>query len=303
MLGQAENRMYWWTSGVVVILCLLLVSDARAMVSEYGDAAQGVERAVVDADFPWLDAETGELNGPSLPDLQSSWVVDEKNTVPARAIPVTKNTAGTTTSNWGNWNWNWGAGGTGAFGSVFGIILWSLIGLVLLGLVGLLVFAFLKREDREEGSSQESAGQKKKRLMRDHVQHLPFEIEEAEGDFLSAAEKALTNKDSNRAVIYLFADLLVVLEQNELVRLQRGKTNRQYLNDIWDYRELSPYFRNVMTAFEDAFFGRHKISHERAMDCFAGKDKFEAEAQRIRAQRFSQRQLNPPATPLTEVGA
>ena len=99
-------------------------------------------------------------------------------------------------------------------------------------LIGLLVYGFLKLEADDAGTEADS--KKKKRKIRDHVKHLPFEIEEEDGDFESFADKAFREGDYSKAVIYLFADVLVAMSEAGLVRLQRGKTNRQYLNEVWD---------------------------------------------------------------------
>ena len=169
----------------------------------------------------------------------------------------------------------------GSFGTSFIYIIGTLLALVL---VGLLVYGFLKLESGDDDGEEES---RRKRKIRDHIKHLPFEIEEQEGDFETFAEKALREGDYSKAVIYLFADMLVAMSESGIVRLQRGKTNRQYLNEIWDYGEIRPFYRKVMTAFEDAFFGKHEIEKSRAEECFAERKEFDEAVEKIRQRKFA----------------
>jgi hypothetical protein len=183
-----------------------------------------------------------------------------------------------------------GAAGGSAFGTIGTTIVYAVAIIFALILIGLLVYGFLQLES-DGGESDESA--KKKRNIKDHIKHLPFEIEEQEGDFETFAEKSMREGDYSKAVIYLFADVLVSMSDSGVVRLQRGKTNRQYLNDIWDYGEIKPYYRQVMTAFEDAFFGKHDIEKDRAEECFAGRGEFEAALEKIRQAKFAASQQQP----------
>ena len=154
----------------------------------------------------------------------------------------------------------------------------------MVALIALLIYGYLKLEDGEGHSREES---KRKRKIKDHIKHLPFELEEQDGDFETFADRSLREGNYSNAVIYLFADLLVAMNEAGVIRLQRGKTNRQYLNELWDHEDIRPYYRNVMTAFEDAFFGQHEISKSRAEECFAARPAFDAAIEKIRQEKFA----------------
>ena len=230
--------------------------------------------------LPWYDESTGGLTNDKAPARPSSAVSDRSripphqalkkgqlkpklNPAPAPAATAAANTAGT----------------IGTTIIYFAGIVCAII------IVGLLVYFFLKLESGEDVS--EEGSEKRKRKIRDHIKHLPFELEEQDGDFESFAEKSLREGDYSNAVIYLFADMLVAMSESGVVRLQRGKTNRQYLNEIWDHGEIRPYYRKVMTAFEDAFFGKHTIEKSRAEECFAERPAFDAALEKIRQAKFA----------------
>jgi len=48
-----------------------------------------------------------------------------------------------------------------------------------------------------------------------------------------------------------------------------------------------------MTAFEDAFFGKHEIEKRRAEECFSERPAFDAAVEKIKQARFSASQSAP----------
>jgi hypothetical protein len=247
-----------------------------------GDCAADEEfDAVFEAtEFPWFDAENGTLNGGVKPPRPESRVAGRGEIPLAKTktvTPVQPNTAAAPAA----------APANGAsVGTLFANwMVYIAAGLALAGLIALLVYGFLQRESG--GSSGDDESGSSKRRIRDHIRHLPFEVEEQEGDFETFADRAFANGDYSKSVIYLFADLLAGLNESGLIRLQRGKTNRQYLNEIYDRKEVSTYYKTVMTAFEDAFFGKHHISKERAECCLSGRADFNQTIERIKQEKFS----------------
>ena len=260
-----------------------------AVVVAVRAADEDFDAAFQSSSIPWYDAQTKEIKSIKKPKQTASSVLDRNRIRPKKikkkGQQITKPKAITPPV----------GGGTAPAGSTFGTIGTSVIylaaGVLIALLIALLVYGFLKLESGGKDLPSEAA--KKKRKMKDHIKHLPFELEEHEGDFETFAEKAFREGDYSKSVVYLFADLLVAMNEAGVVRLQRGKTNRQYLNDIWGYKEIRPYYRSVMTAFEDAFFGQHEISKERAAACFAERPAFDAAIEKIRQQKFAAAQNEP----------
>ena len=271
----------------LAVVWLLLPGFALAVDND-------ADKVIAESELPWFDAETRELVSGPMPKSTESRVGDRRSIPPyvasSKKKKKKKNAPAATGTTWG------GAG----FTQFVNAIVYIVAGIFLLALVGLLIWAFYRREDIWGPGGDSKVGKKKRRSMKDHIRHLPFEVEEQEGDFRTAAERAFAGGDYSRAVIYLYAELLVILDENDLVRLQRGRTNRQYLNAIRDHEPLAIHFQKVMTTFEDAFFGRHSISKERAEECFAVKPDFERQAQQIKAASFNAKQL--PIPPLAEAG-
>jgi len=271
-----------WTLSVALLLAALSLQTLHA--DEDFDAAFGPSK------LPWYNPEADKLITPKAPVCGTSGV-SERNRIPLlqqkkkgqqiiKPAPAAAAPAAT--------------GGNGAFGTIGTGIIYTVAGLLAAVLFGLLIYGFLKLEsDAGEGGAE---SERKKRRIKDHIKHLPFEIEEHEGDFESFAQKAYREGDYSKAVIYLFADLLVAMNDADVVRLQRGKTNRQYLNDIWDYGDIRPYYRKVMTGFEDAFFGKHEIEKSRAEEFFTERPAFDAAVEKIRQRKFAASQ-NDPTTP------
>ena len=249
-------------------------------------ADEDFESAFRSSGLPWYDSDSDSLKPSSAPGRPASSVSNRNRIPPLQVKPrgqqVVKPVAAPVATT---------GGGGGTMGTIGTSIIYVVGAILALILIGLLVYGFLKLEADDAGTEADS--KKKKRKIRDHVKHLPFEIEEEDGDFESFADKAFREGDYSKAVIYLFADVLVAMSEAGLVRLQRGKTNRQYLNEVWDYGEVRPYYRKVMTAFEDAFFGKHEIERSRAEECFVERPAFDAAVEKIRLQKFAATQSAP----------
>jgi hypothetical protein len=60
-----------------------------------------------------------------------------------------------------------------------------------------------------------------------------------------------------------------------MIRLKKGKTNRQYLRELSGRRELSNYYSDVMLPFEASFFGDHEVESHQFQACWDELDQFE----------------------------
>ena len=270
------------TRNILLLLVAAILAVASADASLHAD--EKFDSAFDASGLPWYDSETKKLKSTKAPDRGESTVAERHRIPPLqkkiRGQQVTSKppTAPVTT-----------APPTGF--ATIGTTIMYVVGIILvIALVAALIYGFLQLESN---SAEQAETQRRKRKIRDHIKHLPFDIEEQDGDFESFAEQSFRNGDYSNAVIYLFADLLVAMSESGLVRLQRGKTNRQYLNEIWDHGEIRPYYQKVMTAFEDAFFGKHNIDRSRAEECFAGRAAFDAAIERISNARFAAQEQGP----------
>jgi hypothetical protein len=87
--------------------------------------------------------------------------------------------------------------------------------------------------------------------------------------------------------MYLFSYQLVHLDKHHLIRLAKGKTNRQYLrelraqNEESDGQGLRGILRRTMIAFEDCFFGDHAIEKNRFEACWQRLDDFHKTVQQL----------------------
>jgi hypothetical protein len=151
--------------------------------------------------------------------------------------------------------------------------------IVLLGVIVFLVArAFLKDETREDTGLRRTV---EASHDVDRVQQLPFQLRKPTGDFLSEARRLFEAGNYSEAVIYLFSYQLVQLDRHHVIRLAKGKTNRQYLRETRQRPILRAVLEPTMIAFEDAFFGRKQLTRERFETLWGRLDEFHAELSRM----------------------
>jgi hypothetical protein len=75
-------------------------------------------------------------------------------------------------------------------------------------------------------------------------------------------------------MVYLFSHQLVTLDRCHRLRLEKGKTNRQYLRELANSGDLLAIVRDATRAFEDVFFGRHSLTRERFEQIWGRLDRF-----------------------------
>lgn len=109
----------------------------------------------------------------------------------------------------------------------------------------------------------------------DRVEKLPFQVARGTSDLLGEARRCFAQGDYNQAIVYLFSHQLVELDKHNLIRLTRGKTNRQYLRELGEHRELQQLLQQTMIAFEDVFFGDHPLTRPRCEACFRQLEQFQ----------------------------
>lgn len=224
------------------------------------DDAQTVADSFKRNQIPWFDATEDRLVPPVLPSRPAARSLDRAN------IPLAKEQDDSPI------NFGGGRGAGTAFADMMNYFLFLVLGLIFLVLVFVIVWAFLRADAKRKPNS---AGKRKNRTWEESIEQLPFPIDQESGDFRFLAERAYQQGDYRRAVIYLFSYLLVAMDQSHLIRLRKGKTNRQYLRELKNEKIIAAYYARVMEPFEAVFYGEHSISKAEFEDCWGGLSEFQ----------------------------
>ncbi|HZN36089.1 MAG TPA: DUF4129 domain-containing protein [Pirellulaceae bacterium] len=171
-----------------------------------------------------------------------------------------------------------GGGGARPRFSLFGSALQWLGLTVLVVLLGVIAFLIAKTFLREEVSDQ-AVLRKVIESARDvdRVEALPFHVRKPSGDFLSEARRLYEAGEYSEAIIYLFSYQLVQLDRQHLIRLAKGKTNRQYLRELRQRPHLRAILDTTVVLFERAFFGRKTLTREQFEQAWRQLDDFHGE--------------------------
>jgi hypothetical protein len=190
--------------------------------------------------FPWYDADSQSavpLPFPKRPAPRSA----DRNSIPPSIAPATTNR---------------NAPANRGSSQGMSVLFWVGLAIALVGVMALLIWTFLRIEARNRATSQSAT----RRSLAQSIEQLPFQLDTDTGDFQSLARRAYETGDFRRATIMLFSHVLVSLDQADLIRLRKGKTNRQYLRELNTQATLSAFFHPLMESFEAVFFGDHDIS-------------------------------------------
>jgi len=159
-----------------------------------------------------------------------------------------------------------------AIGGVLMWMAWIVIIGLLVALAVALIRAFLNREAREARQSAvegSEAGEDDQRL-----DALPAGPVRAKGGLLEEAQRNYEAGNYREAIIYLYSYQLMKLDQNQWIRLARGKTNREYLRELAGRPELQSLLARTMIPFEDVFFGDYPLDQARFEACWREVDRF-----------------------------
>lgn len=188
-------------------------------------------------DYPWLDREGNPVYiAPKTSDYEGSST--------RRQVREARSTSG--------WNFaprNWLPGSISYWMS--GIFL-----LILLLIVAVVIYLVAKKTSIGSVSTAEAWNEESHRKR---IRALPFQLENTTGDCRSLAEQSFRSGDFRKAMIYLFSHALIFLDQQQVVTLRRGKTNRQYLKEAQRVRPAESYLRELIEPFEAVFFGDKDI--------------------------------------------
>lgn len=252
---------------------ILIGLISMVMVADLSQSTNAQEAVPLKGyDYPWYDAETDRLKPIELTEESKPRTL-KRNDVPidntaskTPAPPATNGTNATTNT----------PTGSGWLTADMMFQLFAALGLIVIFVVlAFLLYNFLQ----VESGTDNAASARKRKLLSESIEQLPFELQTGNGDFRSMAHQAYSAGDLRRAMIFLYSHVLITLDQNELILLRKGKTNRQYLKEVLHYPEVSGYFKNVMLPFESVFFGDHDLERARFEECWSQLDYFHANVQ------------------------
>lgn len=167
------------------------------------------------------------------------------------------------------WRWPSARG----FWRGLGYVVWFALALLLVVLIYLFIRSYRRREDEMASRLASHSHQVGTKAQR--IELLPFELRTDDLDLLAQARRAYADGDYERAIVYLFSHLLVELDRAHLIRLTKGKTNRQYLAELRGRGQLRSILEVTMVAFEEVFFGQRRLGKTRFDRCWSLLGRFE----------------------------
>jgi len=250
---------------ISLLVCVCFLSLLALPAFAQGSVDEGRD-ALKKKAYPWYDAETDGTRQMELGERPNARSANRDEIPLLKVNPKKNNTPYTPPT-----------GGGGKFGSSLlgGLtaMTWAMIGVFVMLIIGILIWAMLRMSSQSSLQDDEAFP---KRSMAESIKQLPFELDSPAGDFRQQVNAASAAGDYRRAITLLFSHVLVTLDQKGLIRLRKGKTNRQYLNELFPHQSLANYFEHVMVPFEATFFGDHELSQRDFEACWNQVDSFEA---------------------------
>jgi hypothetical protein len=165
----------------------------------------------------------------------------------------------------GDWDGDWGNN----LATFLYWLLWIALGIA----VAILIIWAVQNLDIEPPNDRGENEPTRSRAQ--SVAQLPFQLDDGNDDFRTLASQAVKAGNYRQAIVWLFSHVLVSLDQHDLIRLKKGKTNRQYLRELAGNQKLSDYYADVMLPFEASFFGDKEIDRDEFDRCWRGLEPFE----------------------------
>ena len=247
-----------WIAVVVAMTVVLVMRSGPVLGLDDSQAVQAAHDRLSRA--PWYDADTGRVR---------------PTRVPPRAPPPKIR----------NWEWKPSTtpGGSSRFAEVVAVLVWIGLVIALTVLVALFIHAFRQRTRRQPGAIGLNARQGGVARDVDRVEKLPIAVRRPQSDLLGEARRYYEAGNYVEAIIYLFSYQLVHLDRHDVVRLAKGKTNRQYLREMKSHDRIVGVVSDTMLVFEDVFFGSHDLDRSRFEVCWRQLDQFHQDVQNVAA--------------------
>ena len=240
---------------VITLLALLGLFGLPAVLHAQANSPD-VEGSIADSargtlkSFPWYDAQTGELKRidvkppGDVKNRDSKWLFQNPN--------------------WRMPDWAY---------LILRIVAWTVLVMLITSVAYFLAKAFMSLEGGFDGSSGSNEDISLSGDV-DRVDALPFQLKRPRGDLLAEAQRLYDEGQYDEAMIYLYSYQLVQLDKSQVIRLTRGKTNRQYLREVRRRSNLFELMQLSMVTFEDVFFGDHSLDRSGFELCWTQLDEF-----------------------------
>ena len=85
------------------------------------------------------------------------------------------------------------------------------------------------------------------------IESLPFPVAAGRMDLLAEARRHYQAGNYGAAIVYLFSFQLVQLDRRQIIRLAKGKTNRQYMREVGPRDSLRSLVEQTMVVFRGRF--------------------------------------------------
>lgn len=253
---HAQPTHWRWILGLAALV-LLFGLPARAQENPDTQSVEaGREALDGSVKFPWYDSQSDGLRR-----LEVKPPDDFKNRRSTWERTIKSKKA---RKPWQLPDWLW---------TVLKVLGWTLLVMLLVAVGYLLIHAFLVAEDGHATGAAVAEGKLGAGDI-DRVESLPFQLAAPQTDLLSESRRLYEAGNYKDAIVYLYSYQLVELDKHQLIRLTKGKTNRQYLCEVRRRGDLFSTLRATMLAFEDAFFGNHSLDRGRFESCWSGLDAF-----------------------------
>ena len=204
---------------------VLLVSAAIAPAGVYAqDLADIAAEELKRQRFNWYDQESGGA-------VKDLWRRDPGSSVSENRKNIASSKASQQTPfNFnGRNNWTW-----------MRVLVWGLVIVVLLSFVAFMVWLLFQMEERAAVSR--NAEEYDEQDLQYRIEQLPFVLANpSKGDLSALALEAARTGNYSKGIMLLFSHVLILLDRSELIKLRKGKTNRQYLGELRQHPQLADY--------------------------------------------------------------
>ena len=251
---RIQEMTHPWLGRGSAILALLTASLMGFFPTVVGAQEDEMFKGV-----PWYDAEKAEVTSVPLGSLESS----DAEHRDSDWVHIPKSQQSTSNS---FWDWLFGRNGNGSsnmpsgnvsplFAQIVSWVVWILIGIICLALLIWIAWLLVKQEWRTGDSDEDTDWLQNPKIDPARFEALPFEVNAPQTDLLGLARQAQSEGRMREAIIYLYSYMLLMLDQQHLIHLAKGKTNRTYLRELRNQRALHALLEKIVVSFEDVFFG------------------------------------------------
>lgn len=243
-----------------VILTWSFVAMLGTAKAQQTDPVEMGAEALKGGKFPWYESDSNTAQPVESPNTKSAASANRRLVRAKKVQPVA------TPTSWSGW-----------FQQLFDGLSYTayiLLTLVAAVLVSLLIWGYIRFRPSEMSKTDRQKLEETE-AMSDRIQELPFTVSRQLNDhFEDRARAAADTGNYAEAVMLLFSFILLSLDRKGLIRLRRGTTNRQYLNEIRHHDRLPEFYNQVMVPFEKSFFGGHRIDQETFEKCWQNVESF-----------------------------